>query len=91
MFVERIEESVLTSEIFAWLGALEEARGRLDTARTYYSRVRHGTYLAPSLLGIARVSRHLGACAETLKVGARFQTRVASSEERQRYLDALDS
>ena len=27
MFVERIEESVLTSEIFAWLGALEEARG----------------------------------------------------------------
>ena len=42
MFVERIEESVLTSEIFAWLGALEEARGRLDTARTYYSRVRHG-------------------------------------------------
>ncbi|MEC8051226.1 MAG: hypothetical protein VX210_10575 [Myxococcota bacterium] len=89
MFVERIEESVLTSEIFAWLGALEEARGRLDTARTYYSRVRHGAYLAPSLLGIARVSRHLGACAETLKVGARFQTRVASSEERQRYLDAL--
>ena len=89
MFVERIEESVLTSEIFAWLGALEEARGRLETARSYYSRVRHGAYLAPSLLGIARVSRHLGACAETLKVGARFQTRVASSEERQRYLDAL--
>ena len=40
------------------------------------------------MLGIARVSRHLGACAETLKVGARFQTRVASSEERLRYLDA---
>ena len=89
MFVERIDESTLTPEIFAWLGALEEARGRLETAKTYYARVRHGAYLAPSLLGIARVSRHLGICEETLKVGAKFQTTVASSEERQRYLDAL--
>ena len=89
MFVERIEESTLTPELFAWLGALEEARGRLETAGKYYSRVRHGEYLAPSLVGFARISRHLGQCEETLRVGARFQTRVASREERERYLQTL--
>lgn len=89
MFVERIDESTLTPELFAWLGALEEARGRLEVAGKYYSRVRHGEYLAPSLVGIARSARHLGQCQETLRVGARFQTRVASREERDRYLPEL--
>lgn len=89
MFLERTEESTLTPDLFAWLGSLEEARGRLEAAGEYYKRVRHGEYLAPSMVGIARISRHLGLCQETLKVGARFQTRVASREERERYLPEL--
>ena len=89
MFVERIDESTLTPELFAWLGALEEARGRLEVAGKFYSRVRHGEYLASSLVGIARSARHLGQCQETLRVGARFQTRVGSREQRERFLPAL--
>ena len=89
MFVDRIPESTLTQELFAWLAGLEESRGRLSIASDYYRRVRYGKYLAASLLGIARTSRHLGLCDETLRVGARFQTKVGSSEERERYLSSV--
>lgn len=89
MFLDRIPESTLTQELIAWLAGLEESRGRLSIAANYYKRVRYGKYLAPSLLGIARTSRHLGLCEETLRVGARFETQVGSFEEREKYLASV--